>query len=166
MLNSDLFTPEERQILKLKAKISKLEDTIAAFKKYDKQRKEYYNSLSTKVGELESYISELEDTNRLAHLNKIYKQQLAALNKKHYLSKIEDLNTLQVNDLFTIENLKKQVKDKDELIKSLKTTISQLITENMLKVRITKPDMFIIGIAFRQGVFAIALGNWAIEFSI
>lgn len=36
----------------------------------------------------------------------------------------------------------------------------------MLKVRITKPDMFIIGIAFRQGVFAIAIGNWAIEFSI
>ena len=133
MLNSDLFTPEERQILKLKAKISKLEDTIAAFKKYDKQRKEYYNSLSTKVGELESYISELEDTNRLVHLNKIYKQQLAALNKKHYLSKIEDLNTLQVNDLFTIENLKKQVKDKDELIKSLKTTISQLITEKYAK---------------------------------
>lgn len=133
MLNSDLFTPEERQILKLKAKISKLEDTIEAFKKYDKQRKEYYSSLSKKVGELESYISELEDTNRLAYLNKIYKQQLAALNKKHYLSKIEDLNTLQVNDLFTIENLKKQVKDKDELIKSLKTTISQLITEKYAK---------------------------------
>ena len=133
MLNSDLFTPEERQILELKAKISKLEDTIEAFKKYDKQRKEYYSSLSKKVGELESYISELEDTNRLARLNKIYKQQLTALNKKHYLSKIEDLNTLQVNDLFTIENLKKQVKDKDELIKSLKTTISQLITEKYAK---------------------------------
>lgn len=133
MLNSDLLTPEERQVLKLKAKISKLEDTIKAFKKYDKQRKEYYSSLATKVGELESYISELEDTNRLAYLNKIYKQQLSVLNKKHYLSKIEDLNTLQVNDLFTIENLKKQVKDKDELIKSLKTTISQLITEKYAK---------------------------------
>ncbi len=133
MLNSDLLTPEERQVLKLKAKISKLEDTIKAFKKYDKQRKEYYSSLSKKIRELESYISELEDTNRLAYLNKIYKQQLAALNKKHYLSKIEDLNTLQVNDLFTIENLKKQVKDKDELIKSLKTTISQLITEKYAK---------------------------------
>lgn len=133
MLNSDLFTSEERQILELKAKISKLEDTIVAFKKYDKQRKEYYSSLSKKVGELESYISELEDTNRLARLNKIYKQQLTILNKKLYLSKIEDLNTLQVNDLFTTENLKKQVKDKDELIKSLKTTISQLITEKYAK---------------------------------
>lgn len=129
MLNSDLFTPEERQILKLKAEISRLKDTIEAFKKYDQERKKYYSSLVTKVGELKSYISELEDTNKLARLNKIYKQQLSNLNKKHYLSKIENLNTTQVDNLFTIENLRKQVKDKTELIKSLKTTISQLITE-------------------------------------
>lgn len=133
MLNSDLFTPEERQILELKAKISKLENTIIAFKKYDQERKKYYSSLVTKVGELKSYISELEDTNKLVQLNKIYKHQLSILNKKHYLSKIEDLNTLQVNDLFIIENLKKQVKDKNDLIKSLQTTISQLITEKYAK---------------------------------
>ena len=82
MLNENLLTLDEVEIYKLRKKVSKLEKIIQDFKEYDLKRKEYYKDLEMKVGQLESYIEEIEDTSKILELNKKYKEQLTILNKK------------------------------------------------------------------------------------
>ena len=127
MLNEDLLTPNEIEIYKLKKKISKLEKTIQDFKKYDAKRKEYYKDLEIKVGQLESYIEEIEDTSKILELNKKYREQLSILNKKVYLNKIAELSDGEITILFTNNILREQLKDRDSEIKRLREANQQLI---------------------------------------
>lgn len=127
MLNEDLLTPNEIEIYKLKKKISKLEKTIQDFKEYDAKRKEYYKDLEIKVGQLESYIEEIEDTSKILELNKKYREQLSILNKKVYLNKIAELSDGEITILFTNNTLREQLKDRDSEIKRLREANQQLI---------------------------------------
>jgi hypothetical protein len=127
MLNEDLLTPNEIEIYKLKKKISKLEKTIQDFKEYDTKRKEYYKDLEIKVGQLESYIEEIEDTSKILELNKKYREQLSILNKKVYLNKIAELSDGEITILFTNNTLREQLKDRDSEIKRLREANQQLI---------------------------------------
>lgn len=127
MLNEDLLTPNEIEICKLKKKISKLEKTIQDFKEYDAKRKEYYKDLEIKVGQLESYIEEIEDTSKILELNKKYREQLSILNKKVYLNKIAELSDGEITILFTNNILREQLKDRDSEIKRLREANQQLI---------------------------------------
>ena len=58
MLNEDLFEEKDKEILKLKALIER-------FKKYDSNRKQYYADVLVELGQLRTYVSELEDTDKL-----------------------------------------------------------------------------------------------------
>lgn len=127
MLNEDLLTPNEIETYKLKKKISKLEKTIQDFKEYDAKRKEYYKDLEIKVGQLESYIEEIEDTSKILELNKKYREQLSILNKKVYLNKIAELSDGEITILFTNNTLREQLKDRDSEIKRLREANQQLI---------------------------------------
>lgn len=127
MLNKDLLTPNEIEVYKLKKKISKLEKTIQDFKEYDAKRKEYYKDLEIKVGQLESYIEEIEDTSKILELNKKYREQLSILNKKVYLNKIAELSDGEITILFTNNTLREQLKDRDSEIKRLREANQQLI---------------------------------------
>lgn len=127
MLNEDLLTPNEIETYKLKKKISKLEKTIQDFKEYDAKRKEYYKDLEIKVGQLESYIEEIEDTSKILELNKKYREQLSILNKKVYLNKIAELSDGEITMLFTNNTLREQLKDRDSEIKRLREANQQLI---------------------------------------
>lgn len=127
MLNEDLLTPNEIEIYKLKKKISKLEKIIQDFKEYDAKRKEYYKDLEIKVGQLESYIEEIEDTSKILELNKKYREQLSILNKKVYLNKIAELSDGEITILFTNNTLREQLKDRDSEIKRLREANQQLI---------------------------------------
>jgi hypothetical protein len=127
MLNEDLLTPNKIEIYKLKKKISKLEKTIQDFKEYDAKRKEYYKDLEIKVGQLESYIEEIEDTSKILELNKKYREQLSILNKKVYLNKIAELSDGEITILFTNNTLREQLKDRDSEIKRLREANQQLI---------------------------------------
>lgn len=127
MLNEDLLTLDEIEIYKLKKKVSKLEKIIQDFKEYDLKRKEYYKDLEIKVGQLESYIEEIEDTSKILELNKKYKEQLTILNKKVYLNKIAELSDEEIVNLYYNKTLKEQLEKRDSEIKRLRETNSQLI---------------------------------------
>lgn len=127
MLNEDLLTLDEVEIYKLKKKVSKLEKIIQDFKKYDLKRKEYYKDLEMKVGQLESYIEEIEDTSKILELNKKYKEQLTILNKKVYLNKIAELSDEEIVNLYDNKTLKEQLEKRDSEIKRLREANSQLI---------------------------------------
>lgn len=100
MLNENLLSPKDREIVKLKIENERLKKTIQSFKEYDEERKKYCSSLAVKVGELESYIEALEDDDFIGQLikkNKIYKEQLRILNAKAYIAKfeIEDIKAVE-----------------------------------------------------------------------
>ena len=100
MLNENLLSPKDREIVKLKIENERLKKTIQSFKEYDEERKKYCSALAVKVGELESYIEALEDDDFIGQLikkNKIYKEQLRILNAKAYIAKfeIEDIKAVE-----------------------------------------------------------------------
>ena len=117
ILNEDLWDPKDLEIAKLKRKIQKLKGSIIAFKKYDEERKQYYSEVSQKIGELESYILELEhdsELEKIIRLNKEYKHQINILTKKHYLSKVLEMSDDEVIELSTKEQLKQKIKSLQE----------------------------------------------------
>lgn len=84
MLNKNLIDNPEVVRLKL---------TIDSFKKYDIERKEYISNLEFKIGQLESYIEELENDRDIQSLKekiKIKDEQIKNLNKKLRFIKIEE----------------------------------------------------------------------------
>ena len=127
MLNENLLTLDEIEIYKLRKKVSKLEKIIQDFKEYDLKRKEYYKDLEIKVGQLESYIEEIENTSKILELNKKYKEQLTILNKKVYLNKIAELSDEEIVNLYDNKTLKEQLEKRDSEIKRLREANSQLI---------------------------------------
>lgn len=132
MLNEELINEKDLVIAKLRLKISRLEETIKDFKAYDKKRKEYYSSLMVKVGQLESYIQELENDPELKHLktlNNNYKKQLDILNKRVFLDKIARMTNEEVNNTFTEVNLRELLKKKTKECTKLKKDKSELLTE-------------------------------------
>lgn len=60
MLNEDLMTIEEREINKLRLEVNRLRSLIDKFKEYDKGRKEYYSKCLIELGELKSFVEEME----------------------------------------------------------------------------------------------------------
>lgn len=132
MLNEELINEKDLVIAKLRLKISRLEETIKNFKAYDKERKEYYSGLMVKVGQLESYIQELENDPELKHLktlNNNYKKQLDILNKRVFLDKIARMTNEEVNNTFTEVNLRELLKKKTKECTKLKKDKSELLAE-------------------------------------
>lgn len=131
ILNEELLDPKEREIVKLNLKINRLEKTIEDFKEYDANRKKYYSELATKVGELESYIEELENGTALTKLRKKHKEQkkqLSALNAKKYL---ENFEMADITAIVTANKMQLQdrIKNLTNQVKSQKKTISELLSK-------------------------------------
>ena len=133
MLNEDLLDPKDREIIKLKLENERLREAIQSFKEYDEERKKYYADISVRVGELESYIEELEQGETLKKLiaqNKMYKQQLQVLNARVYVDKcemsdikiIETAHKLQLAN--NMKNLYKEIKHQKWIIDNLLSKIN------------------------------------------
>ncbi len=75
MLNSILINPKDKEIAKLKK-------AVKDFQEYDAKRKQYYSESLQKLGELQSYVEELEDTDKCAKKIKDLGEQNKNLNKK------------------------------------------------------------------------------------
>lgn len=132
MLNEELIDKKDLVIAKLKLKISRLEEAIKDFKAYDKERKEYYSGLRVRVGQLESYIQELENDPELKHLkvlNNGYKKQLGILSKRVFLDKIARMTDEEVNSTFTEVNLRELLKKKTQECTKLRKAKSELLAE-------------------------------------
>lgn len=112
MLNEDLFEEKDKEILKLKALIER-------FKKYDSNRKQYYADVLVELGQLRTYVSELEDTDKKA--KKIKTQKLAIRNleriiAENKIAKIVDpekIKEIEITEL--LEHVKKLEQDNNSL---------------------------------------------------
>ena len=112
MLNEDLFEEKDKEILKLKALIER-------FKKYDSNRKRYYADVLVELGQLRTYVSELEDTDKKA--KKIKTQKLAIRNleriiAENKIAKIVDpekIKEIEITEL--LEHVKKLEQDNNSL---------------------------------------------------
>lgn len=132
MLNEDLFLDQkDKEIARLKA-------TIEQFKKYDKERKEYYSSKLIRLGQLESYVQEInnsiedkdEKDKTILRLNQIIHNQRTELRSLQKIMSQKNIDIEQEKEnLETIDlvKLKKELKTlKDENIK-LKKEIGNLV---------------------------------------
>ena len=122
--------------------IAVLKRKINRFKEYDAKRKKHYAGLEQKIGELESYIDELENGLSIDSLNnkiqsletKIEKQNLIIkeLQAKVNISLFDDTKSFEelesiANNLKTFNSMKLAVKDLRKRLKDNKNTISDLI---------------------------------------
>ena len=122
--------------------IAVLQRKINSFKEYDAERKKHYAGLEQKVGELESYIDELENGLSIDSLNnkiqsleaKIKKQNLIIkeLQAKVNISLFDDTKSFEelesiANNLKNFNSIKLANKGLRKQLKDNKNTISDLI---------------------------------------
>ena len=118
MLNEDLFEEKDKEILKLKALIER-------FKKYDSNRKQYYADVLVELGQLRTYVLELEDTDKKAKKIKAQKLVIKNLERtitENKIAKIVDpekIKEIEITEL--LEHVKKLEQDN----KSLREKIGQ-----------------------------------------
>lgn len=133
--------------------IALLKRKINSFKEYDAERKKHYAGLEQKVGELESYIDELENGLGIDSLNnkiqslekKVEKQNLIIkeLQAKVNISLFDDTKSFEelesiANNLKSFNNMKLTNKGLRKQLKDNKNTISDLIyklTQARLKIK-------------------------------
>ena len=133
--------------------IATLKRKINSFKEYDTKRKKHYAGLEQKIGELESYIDELENglnidslNNKIRSLeNKIEKQNLIIkeLQAKVNISLFDDTKSFKelesiANNLKTFNSMKLAVKCLRKQLKDNRNTISDLVyklTQAKLKIK-------------------------------
>lgn len=133
--------------------ISLLKRKINSFKEYDAERKKHYSGLEQKIGELESYIDELENglgidslNNKIQSLeNKIEKQNLIIkeLQAKVNISLFDGTKSFKelesiADNLKTFSSMKLTIKSLRKQLKDNKSTISDLVyklTQARLKLR-------------------------------
>ena len=112
MLNEDLFEEKDKEILKLKALIER-------FKKYDSNRKQYYADVLVELGQLRTYVSELEDTDKKAKKIKTQKlaiknlERISAENKIAKIVDPEKIKEIEITEL--LEHVKKLEQDNNSL---------------------------------------------------
>ena len=133
--------------------ISLLKRKIDNFKEYDAKRKKHYSGLEQKIGELESYIDELENglgidslNNKIQSLeNKIKKQNLIIkeLQAKVNISLFDGTKSFKelesiADNLKTFSSMKLTIKSLRKQLRYNKSTISDLVyklTQARLKLR-------------------------------
>lgn len=113
-------------------KIVNLKKAIVAFKNYDKNRKLYYSEKLRKLGELESFIQELEHNNGIEDLpgyirnlkssNTNLRKRIQSLNNKIYM--LEELSNQEILNIFA--NVSGKEKKLLKIIHELHAHISHL----------------------------------------
>lgn len=123
MLNKKLFEdPKDAEIARLKMAIEK-------FKEYDKRRKEYYADKMKRLGELESYVEELDTETEIGKL----KETILKLRKEvSRLAKV--IQVRQIEETRTDEELS-EVLSRDALRQRNKA-----LTEEVVKLRKEKSE--------------------------
>lgn len=126
MLNENLFDKKDKEIFRLRLIIDK-------FKKYDKERKEYYSNSLRRLGELESMFSEIgDDIDKGTLANKILNQR-EALSKLNSIVKgsrlLEKYDESEIMNFGSIGKLKERVDKLESLVKSLRKSNKDLINK-------------------------------------
>lgn len=122
---------------KLQSKLLECQRKIEKFKAYDEERTAYYKKSIQKLGELESYVGELEDTikgleegtlvEKLVKENTEKKKIIASLNKKlqateltpEEIEKVEDVASYKLQIRNLAAKVKRLEKDKLDLFQQI-----------------------------------------------
>ena len=127
MINKKLFDdPKDAEIARLKMCIEK-------FKEYDKERKEYYAKKMRRLGELESFVQEIEYGRKNGESELIIAKQKITIGKlnrviqsRGILDKMSDEDAKRIIEFDRIMEENKRLKSE---IKSLHKAISELSTK-------------------------------------
>ena len=120
---------DEIYISKLLARVNNLEKKIEEFKEYDKKRSEYYKESMVKLGQLESFVEEVCETNNLASKLKVYKDKIKVYNKRIFLDKIAQLSDLEVVSTYDKMFYESKIENMQRDIKILRKNNESLILE-------------------------------------
>ena len=141
MLNEDLIDKKDITIARLKR-------TIEAFKAYDKERKEYYAKSMIRLGELESYVMELDEAGSVENKIKSMKGTIKKLQLviDHYKVNPDDL-PLDAYELerklassrTMIDSLRQRLKESQDAFNSLLYRYNRTFDElNQLKYELNQ----------------------------
>lgn len=127
MINKKLFDdPKDAEIARLKMCIEK-------FKEYDKERKDYYAKKMRRLGELESFVQEIEYGRKNGESELIIAKQKITIGKlnrviqsRGILDKMSDEDAKRIIEFDRIMEENKRLKSE---IKSLHKAISELSTK-------------------------------------
>lgn len=127
MLNKELFDdPKDAEIARIKMCIEK-------FKEYDKERKEYYAKKMRRLGELESFVQEIECGRKSGEPELVIAKQKITIGKinrviqsRGILDKMSDEDAKRIIEFDRIMEENKRLKSE---IKSLHKAISELSTK-------------------------------------
>lgn len=127
-MNPLLLDPVRVYVGKLKSTIQSLEHKVDNFKKYDANRKVYYSKAMQRLGELESWVDEVDPEFKLRGKIQSQKQtitNLSALIKASKLEIPENFNLVKAE--VKILELQKQVETLTKQNTNLKATVSELV---------------------------------------
>lgn len=125
ILNKDLFENAKD------IEIAQLKNLINQFKEYDKKRKEFYAEKMKRLGELESYVAEIEDEHGIENMRLTIKSMETELKRLRQLIKAYKIDTTatdeELNEKISAEKLR--IKNQKLKVKNkiLKDTVSELI---------------------------------------
>lgn len=127
MLNKELFEdPKDAEIARLKM-------TIEKFKEYDKERKKYYADKMQRLGELESYVQEIDTETEIGKLKSQIidlKKQLGALSLKIQVYRIEEKRTPEeLSDIISRDSLRQKNKQLNAEVVKLRKEKSEWIKQ-------------------------------------
>lgn len=129
MLNKKLFDdPKDAEIARLKM-------TIEKFKGYDRERKKYYADKMQRLGELESYVQEIDTETEIGKLKSQIidlKKQLGALSLKMQVYRIEEKRTPEeLSDIISRDCLRQKNKQLNAEVVKLRKEKSEWITKQL-----------------------------------
>lgn len=131
MLNKALFyDPKDAEIARLKM-------TIEKFKEYDRERKKYYADKMQRLGELESYVQEIDTETEIGKLKSQIidlKKQLGALSLKMQVYRIEEKRTPEeLSDIISRDCLRQKNKQLNAEVLKLRKEKSEWIKQQFNK---------------------------------
>lgn len=126
MLNKELFEdPKDAEIARLKM-------TIEKFKEYDSERKKYYADKMQRLGELESYVQELDTEAEIGELKDTViklRKEVSRLSKEIQVRRIEETRTdEELSEVLSRDALRQRNKKLTEEVVKLRKERSKYIT--------------------------------------
>ena len=129
MLNKALFyDPKDAEIARLKMAIEK-------FKEYDKERKKYYADKMQRLGELESYVQEIDTETEIGKLKEEImrlRKEVSRLSKEINVRRIEETRTdEELSDVLSRDALRQRNRKLTEEVAKLRKERSEWITKRL-----------------------------------
>lgn len=129
MLNKELFEdPKDAEIARLKMCIEK-------FKEYDKERKDYYAKKMRRLGELESFVQEIDTETEIGKLKEEImrlRKEVSRLSKEINVRRIEETRTdEELSDVLSRDALRQRNRKLNEEVAKLRKERSEWITKRL-----------------------------------